>query len=110
MLYRSSWSHLAVYVIEGMHYVNDVFVLDLGIHACPVYPLESVVVPILCSVVNFSLKRKLGFRWGNNADVNHGGLTVSESDCNATSQVRDCSANFNVSSIADNEPALGEPV
>ena len=48
---------------------------------------------------------------GNNADVNHGGLTVSESDCNATSQVRDCSANFNnVSSIADNEPALGKPV
>ena len=47
---------------------------------------------------------------GNNADVNHDSLTVSESDCNATSQVRDCSANFNVSSIADNEPALGEPV
>ena len=51
---------------------------------------------------------------GNNsnfAGLNHGGLAVSELDFNATSQVHDCSACFNnFSSIANNEPALGEPV
>ena len=51
---------------------------------------------------------------GNNsnfAGVDHGDLAASESDFNATSQVRDCSASFNsVSSIADNESAFGEPV
>ena len=47
----------------------------------------------------------------NFASVNLGSLAVSKSNFNATSQVRDCSASFNnVLSIADNEPALGEPV
>ena len=73
-------------------------------------PLRECCCANTLQCCQFQPKEETRVQMGNNADVNHGGLTVSESDCNATSQVHDCSANFNVSSIADNEPALGEPV
>ena len=47
----------------------------------------------------------------NSAGMNHSSLAVLESDFNATSQIRECSASFNdVSSIAENESALDYPM